>query len=349
MRCNLVSKKSQTSIVEDIFTNKKLSCYYPTSTIFNSLNMLAQMQMAAYYNFLKAQNIRYEDVLKYFFTQYLQEEFDCSEIRILFPSEHTTYYEKCVTLCSIFDSLLKQFTLYVKHKEIDPNLVSFTSNSIKIDNIPSLVTDKYIYGNGNLFDQITSILFSDQCPYSFVKRISEKKRHYDTFFELLQNEVVYLSDYSEWDKPAFTLLAEKSLIKISAEGKLSLGDRLKVHILKDLYDNEVISKYSYPLEAITIFEQWLVEGIIINKSGLFSEPEANYLNYILNRAEFVNGLDLRNKYMHGVQSGLDDSVHQRDYYILLIVMTILTIKINDDFILNEKIENQTKSPNAIQN
>ena len=336
MRCNLVSKKVQASIFEDVFGTKKLSCYYQLNSTFNLKNMIAQMQMSIYYDFLNQQSIRYEDVLKFFFTEYLQEEFACSNISVLLPSEGTSYYEKCTILCSTFDSLLKQFTLYVKHKKIDPKLVSISSNSVKFSQIPSLMENKYLYGNGEAFDQITSLMFSDQCRYSYIKRISDKKCHYDTLFELLKNEEVYLSDYREQEKPVFTLLEEKDLISISPDGKLSLGDLLKVYLLKDLYDNEVISRYSYSLEADKIFKQWLDEGIVRCGDGLFSEPEVNYLNYILNHAEYVNGLDLRNKYSHGVQMVLDERVHKQNYYIFLIVLTILAIKINDDFILNEK-------------
>ena len=338
MRCNLVSKKVQASIFEDVFGTKKLSCYYPLNSTFDLKNMLAQMQMSIYYDFLNQQGIRYEDVLKFFFTEYLQEEFACSNISVLLPSEGTSYYEKCTILCSAFDSLLKQFTLYVKHKKIEPKLVSISSNSVKLNQIPSFVENKYIYGEGKVFNQITSLLFSNQCTYSFVKRIDKENRHYNTFFELLNHEDVYLSDYREFEKPAFTMLAEKDLISISSDGKLSLGNTLKVYLLKDLYENEVINRYSYSEKTDKVFEKWIEEGIVRCGSGLFSEPEVNYLNYILNHAEYVNGLDLRNKYSHGVQMVLDETVHKQNYYIFLIVLTILTIKINDDFILNEKLK-----------
>lgn len=298
------------------------------------------MQMSIYYDFLNQQSIRYEDVLKFFFTEYLQEEFTCSNISVLLPSEGTSYYEKCTILCSAFDSLLKQFTLYVKHNEIDPKLVSISSNSVKLNQIPSFVKNKYIYGAGKVFNQITSLLFSDQCTYSFVKRIDDKKRHYDTLFELLDHEEVYLSDYREWEKPTFTMLAEKDLINISSDGKLSLGNPLKVYLLKELYENEVINRYSYSEKTNKIFEEWIDVGIVRCGSGLFSEPEVNYLNYILNHAEYVNGMDLRNKYSHGVQMVLDEMIHKQNYYIFLIVLTILAIKINDDFLLNEKLKNR---------
>ena len=338
MRCNLTSKKIHSSVFEDIFGAKKLSCYYPINNMFNLINAHAQMQMAAYYDFLDKQDIHYEDVLKYFFTEYLQEEFNCSEIKILFPSQGTNYFEKCTTLCTAIDSILKQFSLYVRHKEIDPKLISISSSSVKFLQIPSLVDDKYIYGTGDDFDWFTFALFSDQCTFSFVERISNKGREYETLYDLLNSEDIYLTDYHEREKPSFMRLAEKNLITISPEGKLSLGNNLKLRILRDLYVNEVISRYHYAESANKIFEKWIQEGLLTTKSGLFSEPEVNYLNFILNHAEYVNGWDLRNKYSHGVQVALDDSVHKQNYFILLIVLTILAIKINDDFILNEELE-----------
>ena len=45
---------------------------------------------------------------------------------------------------------------------------------------------------------------------------------------------------------------------------------------------------------------------------LFSGQEQNYLNYVLNKSEFSNGLDLRNKYAHNTGS-LDEAVQSQNY------------------------------------
>ena len=61
---------------------------------------------------------------------------------------------------------------------------------------------------------------------------------------------------------------------------------------------------------------------------LFSQPEVDYLNYLLNRAEYDDGLEIRNLYSHGVlQIDPDEAVHKRNYIILLRVLVLLAIKL----------------------
>lgn len=74
-----------------------------------------------------------------------------------------------------------------------------------------------------------------------------------------------------------------------------------------------------------------------------TEQEADYFNFILNNAEFVNGLRLRNKYSHGNEQAItDEGKHRDNYYYFLRVFTILAIKINDDFNLREQ-QNRTQN------
>ncbi len=55
-----------------------------------------------------------------------------------------------------------------------------------------------------------------------------------------------------------------------------------------------------------------------------------------NKAEFSNGLDLRNRYIHDTNS-LDEQQQQNDYIVLLKMFIILVIKINEEFCLQDKI------------
>lgn len=340
MRCSLVSKSSYITTMEKVFLNRALSCCYPDNNmVFQSLNRLAKLQMEAYYNFLGNNGIHLEDVLSWFFTHYLQEEFGCSEMRVAMPSTGANYYEKCTALCASFDSILKQFSLYVEHKSIDFDLVAISSGAKKYDQIPSLVENKYIYGMGQEFKWLTDVMFSDQCTFSYIQRIYDQGKEYTTFLELLRNEDVYLFDYYEHEKAAFLHLAERGIISIGDDEKISLRNDIELTLLYDLYKNEVVSRYYYPEQANAIFDKWLEDGILIEGGGLFSTPEVNYFNYILNRVEYINGLDLRNKYMHGVQLvNTNEQEHKDNYFTLLIVLIMFIIKINDDFVLAEQVK-----------
>lgn len=75
------------------------------------------------------------------------------------------------------------------------------------------------------------------------------------------------------------------------------------------------------------------DGTLGVQSSLFSEPEAQYLDYHLNQHTYINSLDLRNKYSHGSHSGPGESEkeHEVNYYQLLKIMVCIVLKINDEF------------------
>lgn len=336
MRCLLVSKSSQISLFEAMMKTKSKR-RYPASFVYNQKNLIALMEMSYYYDFLLQNNIRYESVLEWFFTEYMQEEFGVSEMKVKFPSEEATFYEKCLSICSAFEIILKQYSLYVEYKQIDFELLSIMENSKKIKDVPSLVDNKYLYGEGREFNAYKYLLFSDQCMLSFVKRLHDQGKQYSTFFELISNEEVTLSDYREGDYVSIEQLKKEGFIRINENGSIKPDDKKKIMIIKDLNDNDVISRWHYSPDFNDIIKEWVDRGILVAKSSLLSEPEINYFNYILNHADFDNGLDLRNGYMHGTQQIVeDDKVHEQNYYRILIILTILAIKINDDLDLYNK-------------
>ena len=60
-----------------------------------------------------------------------------------------------------------------------------------------------------------------------------------------------------------------------------------------------------------------------------SRPEQHYLNYILNKAEYSNGLDLRNRYVHDTCSQNKKAQHY-DYCELQKIMILIILKINEE-------------------
>ena len=339
MRCKHVNKISLSGVLERAFTSKS-SRIYPYNYAFNLSNGLASMQMQAYYDFLSKQSIKLEDVIHWFFTEQIQREFGCAEIRLSMPSPNTSYVEKCSSIITAFESVLKQYSLYVKNGEIDFELVGMSTTPILFENMKSMVKDKYIYGVGENYKRLSFWLFSDQCMFSFVERIHKEGRNYDCFIDLLLKEPVYLSDYREEEHSAFEEMSSYDLISVDENGKIAIKDTTKLAIMRDLFQNDVISQYHYSSDAKNAFSDFIEKGIIETKSTLFSQPEIDYLNYLLNRAEYSNGLEIRNKYIHGIQQvNTNDDEHRRNYFVLLRIFILLAIKVNDDFYLKELQKN----------
>lgn len=79
-------------------------------------------------------------------------------------------------------------------------------------------------------------------------------------------------------------------------------------------------------------------GLVYFGNTLFTIPEQSYFNYHLNKSEFTNGLDLRNKYAHGT-SAEPNKIKEHEYaylmYLKLIVLALL--KIEDDLIIHKAL------------
>lgn len=166
-----------------------------------------------------------------------------------------------------------------------------------------------------------------------MERIYKEGKAYSSFYNLLENEKVFFSDYDELDLARIKALSDYGLVAINDEKQIVLSDMAKLTILNDLYCNEAISRYHYPQEATNAISEWLEKGILQESNSLLSKPEIDYFDYLLND-RFVNGPKVRNKIVHGImQMNQDENVHKYYFYILLRVFTILAIKINDDFCL----------------
>lgn len=310
---------------------------YPGNFVFNMKNDLATMQMGVYYEFLLKHKIRYEKVVEWFFKEYLHKEFGCQKMRLSMPSKNSTMLEKCQTICAAIEIVVKQFSQYATKHTIDFELLNISSNSVPLDQIPSLLEGKYIYGKGKDLEKWLDLLFSDQCFLIYNSNNKNYIHHY--FLDLLINEPIYKKDYSEGEQLYIEQLVNADLIRVAEDGRIQIGNKTKVSILKDLYYNGVISRWHYPNTAQVIFQEWIDQGLLEEKSTLLSQQEADYFSYFLNREKYTNGFDIRNKYAHGNgQIVADKQKHKTNYEILLKIMTILIIKINDDFWLYDKIK-----------
>ncbi len=110
----------------------------------------------------------------------------------------------------------------------------------------------------------------------------------------------------------------------------------EINIYYDLYFNEVISFYHYPLAYQKVILNLAKKGKLYFEDTLFSNPEVKYINYYLNNRKVSNGLSLRNRYGHGTQPiKNDEDLHMQNYNYLLYMIVLITIKINDDLCIFE--------------
>jgi len=339
-RINLVSKKNKMGVFERIIGVHSQN-EYRGGTEFTLLEMTSQIQLAGYIKVLSDLEISLEKILHEVFTSSFQEKYEfANNARFSVPSA-ISYFEKVRLLAPEFESVLKQFKLFVEEGTIDFELLQISSNPTSIKDIPSLNQNKYIYFNEDNQEAVgcANLFFSDQTLLAYVDPFKEK--HYNTFFDLLANEQVKYSSYEEHQKPRIDYLIDKGFITIDSNDFIQVTNPPRVIILRDLYFNEVASFYRYSFELRQEAQQMENEKIIYFDNSLFSKPEQAYFNYFLNKSEFTNGLDLRNSYLHGTQATPEEiQKHEYAYFTYLKLLILTFLKIEDDLIIYKAVKNR---------
>lgn len=321
-----VSRESQMSIIEK-YLGIKSRKEYPTGIAFQQIQMLAQLQMIGYCNELEKYNIFLEDIIEWFFCNYLEEEFNVKGFCFNKSSHTVSYLEKCRNIAAEFDNILKRFKIYCEDGEIDDELLHISTEHIFIKDIPSMLSNKYIYPCGNDYQTISNLLFSDQSIIHYLPKLSN---NYNSFYCLLEKENVYYDMFEDYQIPSIDWLIDHNIIKIDNKKRI-MPYWEKIKILNELYQHDVVC-FSYMKKYQSIIMELNKMGLVQFSSSLFSRPEQDYYNYLFNKSEFDNGLDIRNSYTHGTQR-VDENQNKQDYFIFLRIMILIVIKINEEFCL----------------
>lgn len=290
---------------------------------FSFLDMTSSLQINAYDKTLQRYDIRIEYLLNWFFDDYLTKEFGVNGFVFNSSSSESTFLEKNRHLCSEIDSILKQFNMYVEDSIIDRELLELSTETLRFEQVNSFYPKKYGYLSDSDLETAAHLLFSDQTLLSYTERTKDK---YDTFANLLMSEKINCSDFKEFQLSDIDFLIKNEIISKDADGSLHLF-RDKCFVLKDLYCNDVLCYSYYDLEYL---DKLINANKVLVEGTLFSKPEQEYLDYILNDRKYDDGPKLRNKYVHGTNT-CNPSQHEVHYYQLLKILTLIVIKINEEF------------------
>lgn len=307
---------------------------YRTGVNFRLSEQRSFLSIVLYRNFLSGKEIELESVIEWFFSEYIRDEFGAVGFRFMAPSRSSTYLEKCRHLFAEMESVVKQFRLYVENGELDTDLMTIASEQVKYKLIPSLVEGKYAYATR--MDEVKNVLhllFSDQSHLTYLS----DALHASNLVQLLANNSVRLDDFADHQKPQVNYLIDLGILQVIDE-VVNIANWAQVAVLSDLFHAEAISCFNYPDEALSAIEAMVDRGWLVRTQTLLSTAEASYFNFCLNQAEFSNGPDLRNSYLHGSQvDPSDETTHSHTYIVALKLLIALVIKMNDDFCLEMRL------------
>jgi len=337
-RIDLVNKKNQMGVLERVMGIHSEN-EYRFGIAFNMNEMTSRAQIFAYHTIINDLGESLENILQSVFTLIFQEKYNfANNARLSMPSTTVSYFEKVRFLAPEFESVLKQYKLFVDDRGIDFELLQMSSSPSAIKDIPSLNLDKYVYFNEENTELVgcSNLFFSDQTLLAYVKPYKEK--HYHNFFDLLANEQVDFNNYEEHQKPQINYLINNSFLYLDKNNFVQITNIPRVLILKDLYENEVASFYHYPKAFQKEVKQMKNQNMVFFESALLSKPEQSYFNYYLNKSEFTNGLDLRNSYLHGTQANPEElEKHEYAYFTYLKLLVLVLLKIEDDLLISQVI------------
>lgn len=297
---------------------------YKTGNYYHIEALRSSAIMQAYYFFLKDKGKNIEDVIGWFFSEYLHDKYGVVGFRFNASSENSGFVEKCKNISSEMESVLKQYKMYVETVAIDRELFEIASSHVSFANLPSQIHNKYAYVNSEKLKQELFLLFSDQCMLTYIP----EHRGYSNFASLIMAEKIGVDDYKQHEKKDLEFLVKCRAISVDEKGKIIPDDR-RIMLLKDLYYHDVMC-LMYCDEFRDIIDEFIMNKDIVIDSKLFTRPESDYLNYMLNKSEFSNGFDLRNRYAHGTYSK-DENTQLQDYICLLKIMMMVLLKIKEEF------------------
>lgn len=304
---------------------------YPVGVAFRVTEMSSLLQARLYQHYLETKSIDLEDVITWFFRTYLADEFAATNFSFTRSTPGTSFLEKVRHLFVEMESIVNQFRQFVDNGEIDPELLAIGSDPIAYKRVPSLLNGKYIYSTHE--QEITGILhalFSDQSSLAY---ISEDLRGGSAAELLLKNEVSY-GDFHEHQRGAIDQLIGLGILQDTGT-HVTIAKPQQFLILHSLFSNEAASYFHLSESGRAEADSMEKRGWVTRRSSLLTEAEAAYFNFMLNKVEFSNGPELRNKYLHGSQVNADgEDAHFQTYITVLKLLISLVIKMNDDFCLS---------------
>lgn len=303
---------------------------YRIGSVFRTTDMSSLLQTRMYHHFLETKDIDLEQVISWFFDEYLVEEFQAANFSFAPSDAGTSHLQKVRHIFAEMESVASQFSLFAKDGELDRDLLAMGSEQVRYKDIPSLLDGKYIYSTET--DEITSILhllFSDQASVTY---ISEELRGDNGAMLLLKNKVAY-DDFHDYQKPAIDHLIRLGIVDNDGT-RVQLINIEQFRILSALFNTQCANYFHLSDRGRAVADAMVAKGWVERRSSLLSEAEGQYFNYFLNAVDFSNGPELRNKYLHGSQVNAEgEDAHFHTYMTALRLTVALVIKMNDDMCL----------------
>lgn len=317
---------AQIGALQVLFVTGKDS--YPRRQAFMRMDALTAEGTHAYSNFLRRNGIEIEDSVSWFFRKYLVDQFGAQNFYYSASSPGSSFLERCRHISAEMESVSRQFTLYCAEDELDPELLRMTSSPKPWGEIPSLVEHKYVQRRtGSDCWRALDLLFSDQSGLIY---INDGLRARSFVSLVIENQILY-DALHHYQQERVDWMVSEGLVSINA-GQIEFSNPDLIFVLGDIHYREAGAYGHYGAGRQAAALSLIEKGWLEFNPALLTSAEASYFNFFLNKSEFSDGPDLRNRYAHGTNADPEDvAAHKEAYILLLRLLLSLVLKINDDF------------------
>ncbi|MGB4985159.1 MAG: hypothetical protein WBO70_05255, partial [Erysipelotrichaceae bacterium] len=308
---------------------------YSTNMYFSMMQTTESLKIQMYVDYLYSKHIQIEQIFKWFFEIYINNEFNVNGFYFnACPADSSNLVKLRFSIPEL-ENILRQFKFWCEDKAIDQELINITSDMVIIKDMPSLTSKKYAYIKSKEFSIACNLLCSHQSDIIY---ISDEYQYCDNFYAFINKYNLRITDFNDYQKNHLLWLIEKGYI-IEDENKILRYDFDLAFVVIELYNNDVISYHHVNHKIKDVIDRLVCNDLLEFENRLFTRPESEYLNFVLNKKEFSNGFNIRNKYTHGTQNN-DEKTQSSEYYIFLITMILIILKINDEFCLSCELGTQ---------
>lgn len=325
LRCQFVLKKK--SIIDELLAESEGIKHYPIRSQFKKNRMICYSILSAYKEELEDYGISIEDLFDYFFGDYLKENFCISDFDFKKPSKSVLLSERIKLLYTEMDGILKQLKYYMEDGCVDKELVAISSNPVHIGELKSFLKQKYAYAKGDRLKEEMRFLFS----FNLLFGMNFAWSGYNSLVEIIAKEHLFITDFAEQARVWIKWLIERGALFLEADNSLGI-DIDRCSLLYNLYENEVVCFAHQKGRQKEILKELVEKEEVEVESTVFSRQERDYYNFVLNKKEFSNSLDLRNTFLHGSFFGSEEELQQA-YIETLKVFIMIVVKVNEEFCL----------------
>lgn len=319
--------------------NKNTNGNYNSSYDAQTIDLNSSFILQSLYFELAKKGIFIEEIITYFFENYLTE-YGVSNFQISLSQPTENFLNKCKIIAPEIESILKQWNDFVTNSNIDQSR-SLYNDMIDFDKVKSLIESKYlIFSPSQELKKICDRLFNNNSSFTLpLSQYKQVGRHavtkYPNFYlSLLFGDKINISQYSDTLSKE---IRDNPFLQILGNGDIEIkeGKESEVTLLYILYNTEIVTEFSlnnpsFDAKVINAFKSNSTLKSIEN-CGFFAERESQYLNQLL-KSNYPDGKELRNKYTHG---NYHSENHELNYISFLKVVFIFMMKIEDELRFTE--------------